>query len=124
MSIHTGMLSSRGRLVAGATIAALVLTAVVPQQAVAGPLAPPSKDAAAVAAAPDAAGVVQVRHRRYYRGGNAAGLAMMGMVFGTIGAIAAQEQRREYYDRYYYGGYTPYYYGAPYPYYNQGYYPY
>jgi hypothetical protein len=118
------MLCARGRLVAGAAITALVLTAVVPPQAVAAPLAPPQKDAAAIAAAPDAAGVIQVRHRRHYRGGNAAGLAMMGLMFGTIGNIVAQERRREFYERYYaprYYGYSPYYYGAPYygsPYYD------
>jgi hypothetical protein len=128
MSIHSGTLCSRGRVIAAATVAALALATVAPPAAIAGPMAPPSKDAVALAAAPDAAGVIQVRHRRYYRGGNAAGLAMMGMMFGTIGAIAAQERRREYYDRYYYGGYAPYYYGnyygTPYPnYYNQGYYP-
>lgn len=66
------------------------------------------------------------RHRRVYvRRGNAAGLAFMGAVLGTMGAIIAEQQRRDYYERhypYYYG--SPYY-GAPYPYYGPPrYYPY
>ena len=61
------------------------------------------------------------RHRHYYRG-NAAGAAFMGAVLGTMGAIIAEQQRREYYEHYY----APYpygpYYGRPYPYYGPRYY--
>jgi hypothetical protein len=51
----------------------------------------------------------------------------MGMAIGTIGAIAAQQQRNDYYNSYgygyapgYYGG-GPYYYGGG-PYYGRRYY--
>lgn len=52
------------------------------------------------------------RHRRYYRGNPAAGLAIMGAMIGTFGAIAASRHD----DDYYYGpGYYagPGYYGPP-----------
>lgn len=58
--------------------------------------------------------------RRHYRGnGGAAALAAFGMIAGTIATIAANERRRDYYDRYGYGYYgyapppppRPYYYG-------------
>ena len=59
--------------------------------------------------------------------GNAAGLAFFGMALGTIGAIAAQQQRNDYYNSYnygygpgYYGG-GPNYYGGD-PYYGRRYY--
>ncbi len=65
--------------------------------------------------------------RRHYRNNNAAGLAFMGMALGTVGAIVAEQRRRDYYrDNYYYGG-NPYYggryYGGP-AYYGGGYYGY
>src|SRR4051794_12679300 len=52
--------------------------------------------------------------RRHYarRGGNAQGLAMMGMMIGAIGAIANAERRRAYYED------APVVY-APQPYYGQ-----
>jgi hypothetical protein len=55
---------------------------------------------------------------RVRRGNNAAGLAMMGMMVGTIGAVVAAQQRRDYYDSYdrraygYYGYQQPYAYPA------------
>ncbi|WP_257168621.1 hypothetical protein [Bradyrhizobium sp. SRS-191] len=67
------------------------------------------------------------RYRRVYRGNPAAGLAIMGAMIGTIGAIAAHQHD----DDYYYGpGYYagPGYYGpppvyyAPRPYYGHPYY--
>lgn len=55
--------------------------------------------------------------RRHYRGNNgAAALAAFGMIAGTIATIAANERRRDYYERgygYYGGGYGY----APRPYY-------
>jgi hypothetical protein len=46
--------------------------------------------------------------RRYARRGyrnNAAGLAFMGLALGTVGAVIANQQRRDYYrQNYYYGG--------------------
>ena len=68
------------------------------------------------------------RYRRHYHGNPAAGLAIMGAMIGTIGAIAAHQHD----DDYYYGGpgyYAgPGYYGpppvyyAPRPYYGHPYY--
>src|SRR6185436_13249835 len=55
--------------------------------------------------------------RRYYRGGgNAAGLAAFAGIVGTIGAIAASQNRRDYYydsAPAYYGGGPAYYDGGP-----------
>jgi len=47
--------------------------------------------------------------RRHYRGNNgAAALAAFGMIAGTIATIAANERRRDYYERGYgYYGYAP-----------------
>ena len=109
-----------GRTVACATIATLVL-AVAPPLAMAAPSQGP-KEASTIAASNDATGLVAARHYRHYRtGGSAAGLAAMGMAIGTIGAIAAQQQRSDYYNNgynnngYYNNGYgyqpAPHYYG-------------
>jgi hypothetical protein len=120
-----------GRTIACATIAMLVLTAATPL-AMAGPGQGP-KEASTIAASNDATGLIAARHYRYYRsnGGSAAGLAAMGMAIGTIGAIAAQQQRSDYYNNgYYNNGYdnngygyqsAPRYYGNG-PYYGGGYY--
>lgn len=56
-------------------------------------------------------------HRR--GGGNAAGLAMMGMMIGTIGTMIAAQQRREAYEASYnraYAAQYPYGYAQPQPY--------
>ena len=118
MSTRNSSRLTRGFAVA--VSAAVLLSAGAPQTTTAAPLAPPSKQAAAIAPAGDDAGilVVRIRHHHHYYGGGP-GFAFMGMVIGTIGAIAAEQRRQEYYDAYY-GGYpyayygTPYYYGAPY----------
>lgn len=124
--------SSFSRAVVLATAAALVLTvAVPPPVARARPAAPVTKAiSAGLAAASDATDFSARRRvvRRGYRGGgNAAGLAFMGMALGTVGAIVAEQRRRDYYrDNYYYGGNS--YYGGRYysgqPYYGGGYYGY
>ena len=68
------------------------------------------------------------RHRAY-RGNSAAGLAMMGVMIGTIGAAVAAERRRDAYERSYYAPYghgygygyghaQPYGYGHPHVYHN------
>jgi hypothetical protein len=126
MSMPKGMLSSAGRNVVMATIAALAVTMTEPPLAIAGPAAPASKGVSATTAKSDATDFSSARRRRYYRGGgSAAGLAFMGMAIGTIGAIAAQQQREDYYNSYGYGpgyyGSGPYYYGGP-RYYGQRYY--
>lgn len=126
MRLHRGSASSAGRGVAMATIAVLVMTMSEPPLAVAGPAAPASKGVAATTASSDATDFSAARRRRYYRRGDAAGLAMFGLMIGTIGAIAAQQNYGYGYGPYYgYGAYYgggPYYYGGPYPYYGRGYY--
>ena len=126
MRVRKGLHSSAGRSVVIATIALLVFTMSEPPLAIAGPAAPASKGISAATGSSGATDISSVRRRRYYRnGGSAAGLAFMGMAIGTIGAIAAQQQRNDYYNSYgygpgYYGG-GPYYYGGG-PYYGRRYY--
>jgi hypothetical protein len=114
MRMHNRLLSSAGRSVALATIAVLVVTMSEPPLAIAGPAAPASKGISAATASSDATDFSA--RRRYYRGGSAAGLAFMGMAIGTMGAIAAQQQRNDYYNSY--GYYGPGYYGGG-PYYGR-----
>ncbi len=100
--------------------AAILLTASLPASATQAP-APASK--AALAGVPSAASFdltdvssrarTRSRGRHVYRNNNAAGLAFMGLALGTVGAVIAEQRRRDYYrDQYYYGG--PAYYGRPY----------
>lgn len=117
MRAHKGLSASAGRGIVMATIAALVVTMSEPPLAMA---APASKGISATTGSSGATDISSVRRRRHYRnGGNAAGLAFMGMAIGTIGAIAAQQQRNDYYNSYgygpgYYGGGPAYYGGGPY----------
>ena len=99
MFVRHGTFSSFGRATTLAAVAAIALTAVVPSTA-------------------------QARHYRYHRGGGAAAAAAFAGIVGTGLAIAAAQNRRDYYeDNYgYYGG--PVYAPAPvygYPYYGGGY---
>jgi hypothetical protein len=114
MFARKGLFSSIGRAAVMATVAAVALTAVEPSLALArsaatgkGPWA-----AAATSGATDFSA-----RRRYYRGGGggaAAAAAFCGIV-GTGLAIAAAQNRRDYYDSYgYYGGAPAYYGGNPY----------
>jgi hypothetical protein len=127
MLVRKGLLSSAGRNSVMAMIAVLVVAMDEPPLAIAGPAAPASTGVSATTASSDATDFSAVRRRRYHRGGNAAALAIFGMAIGTIGAIAAQQQREDYYYNYgygpgYYGG-GPYYYGGgPYPYYGRRHY--
>src|ERR1035437_5135860 len=98
MFMRKGLLSSAGRSVVSVTIAVLVFTMSVPPLAIAGPVAHPSKGVSATTASSDATDF-SARRRHYRRGCSAAGLAFMGMAIGTIGAIAAQQQRNDYYNR-------------------------
>lgn len=108
MFTRKGLLSTSGRAVALATVAAFALTA----------FEVPKVQAAEIRTAP----VAQVANpqgdvtdfssqRRYRRGGGnpAAAIAAFGIVAGTIAAAAAASNRR---DHYYYGG-GPAYYGGP-----------
>jgi hypothetical protein len=125
MRVRKGLFVSAARGVVMATIAALVVTMSEPPPALAGPAVPASKGISATTGSSGATDISSVRRRRYYRnGGSAAGLAFMGMAIGTIGAIAAQQQRNDYYNSYgygpgYYGG-GPYYYGGGPAYYGGG----
>jgi hypothetical protein len=110
--------SPRARVLLLATIAALVVTTF---EAHAAPVVRSSSVSGQdLATANDSEFSARKRYRA--RRGNAAGLAMMGMVAGTIGAVIASEQRRnayrraQYYDPY---GYDPYAYRQPYAYQQQ-----
>jgi hypothetical protein len=128
MFARKGVFSSIGRAGAVATVVAVALTAVQPSMAFAGS-APSSKGAAASTGTSDATDISA--RRRYYRGGGgAAAAAAFAGIVGTGIAIAAAQNRRDYYydNGYgYYGGPAYYSRPAPYyyrhgPYYGQGYY--
>jgi len=125
MFARKGVFSSIGRASAVATVVAVALTAVQPSMAFAGS-APSSKGVTASTGTSDATDI-SARRRHYYGGGGAAAAAAFAGIVGTGLAIAATQNRRDYYDSYgyydggpaYYGG--PVYYGSP-GYYGDGYY--
>ena len=107
-----GVFSSIGRAATLATIAAVALTAVEPTMAFAGS-APSGKG---ITASSGTSGATDISaRRRYYRaGGGAAAAAAFAGIVGTGLAIAAAQNRRDYYDSYgYYGGGPVYYGGGP-----------
>ena len=107
-----GLLSSAGRGVVAALVAGLVVTLAEPPMATAGSIGPAGNGMSSAVPSSGATDV-SARRRHYRRGGNAAGLAIMGMMIGTMGAaIAAQQRRDAYYDYYGYGP-PPAYYGPP-----------
>ena len=109
MLVRTGLLASARRGVVAAVIAGLAITIAEPPMAAAGSIGPVGKG---VSAAAPAGGATDISaRRRHYRGGNAAGLAIMGMMIGTMGAAVAAQQRRDAYCDY--DGYGPGYYGPP-----------
>ena len=120
MFTRKGVVSSIGRAATLATIAAVGLTAVEPSLAFAGS-APAGKGVTASSGTSDA---TDISARRYYRGGGgAAAAAAFAGIVGTGLAIAATQNRRDYYDSYgYYGGGPVYYGGGPYYGYGNGYY--
>ncbi len=119
---------SAGGKIAIAAVAAIAVVASAPAPAHARVAGPANKPAVATATAGDLTDLsARRRYRRVYRGNPAAGLAIMGAMIGTFGAIAAHQND----DYYYYGpGYYPgpgYYgpprvYYAPRPYYVRPYY--
>jgi hypothetical protein len=121
MFARKGMFSSIGRAGAVATVLAVALTAVQPSSVAFAGSAKPTKGVTASTGTSDATDISA--RRRYYRGGGggAAAAAAFAGIVGTGIAIAATQNRRDYYyDRGYgyYGG--PAYYGegyAPGPYY-------
>lgn len=120
MSTRSTLASPFRRAAVLAVAAALVLPVVAPPAAQArGWTAPAVTDGAGNATDFSA----RKKVRRGSRGNAAAGAAMMGLTLGAIGAIIADQRRRDYYrDRYYYGGgpyYGGHYYGGQ-PYYGGG----
>ena len=102
-----------GRGVALATVAALALTAVGPSAAMAGGAPAGLSAHHATSGNTD----ISAARRRHYHGGGggAAAMAAFAGIVGTIGGIAAAQERRDsYYDGGpgYYGG-GPAYYGSP-----------
>jgi hypothetical protein len=110
MFARKGVFSSIGRAGAVATVVAVALTAVQPSMAFAGS-ATSGKGVTASAGTSDVTDISA--RRRYYRGGGgAAAAAAFAGIVGTGLAIAATQNRRDYYyDQGYYGG--PAYYGSP-----------
>jgi hypothetical protein len=118
MFARKSRLSSAGRSMTLATVAALALTAIDPSMALAAPT--PGGKGAPVTAHERPTDVSAkrkvVRHRRASSAGAAAAAAAFAGIVGTGIAIAAARSRRDYYDDYgYYGG-PGYYGGAPYYY--------
>ena len=120
MLAQRGMFSRLGRAMALATVAAVGLTAVAPSLATAAP----ARNDVTVTTGQANGGVTDVsaRHRvhRHYHGGGggAAAAAAFAGIVGTGLAIAAEQNRRDYYEDHYYG--RPAYYGPGY--YSPGYY--
>ena len=119
MFARTGVFSSIGRAGAVATVVAVALTAYQPSVAFAG-----SAPAKGVTATTGTSGATDFssRGRRYHGGGGAAAAAAFAGIVGTGIAIAAAQNRRDYYydNSYgYYGG-GPAYYAAPPAYYGGG----
>jgi hypothetical protein len=114
MFARKGLFSSIGRAGAVATVVAMALTAVQPSMAFAGS-ATSGKGVTASTGTSDATDISA--RRRYYRGGGgaAAAAAFAGIVGTGIAIAAAQNRRDYYYDNGYYG--RPAYYGSPAPYY-------
>src|SRR4249919_723429 len=111
MFARKGMFSSIGRAGAVATVVAVALTAVQPSMAFAGS-ASAGKGVTASTGSSDATDISA--RRRYYRGGGgAAAAAAFAGIVGTGIAIAAAQNRRDYYDGYGYYNAPPAYYGGP-----------
>jgi len=105
MSIRKSLFSSFGRGAALASVAAMALATVQPSFARAGSAAP-----AGVTADHGTSGNTDISaRRRHYGGGGAAALAAFAGIVGTIGAVAAAQERRDYY----YSGGPAYYDGGP-----------
>lgn len=111
MSMQERVFSPFGRGALLAAAAAMALTAIEPSVAMAGSANPANSLSAdhSTSASTD----ISAARRRHHGGGAAAMAAFAGIV-GTIGAIAAAQERRDYYESgpvYYDGG--PAYYAAP-----------
>ncbi|MCK1512887.1 hypothetical protein IVB22_09930 [Bradyrhizobium sp. 190] len=124
MFARKGLFSSIGRAGAVATVVAVALTAVEPSMAFAGSATSGKASGNGVSASTGTSDATDISaRRRHYRGGGggAAAAAAFAGIVGTGLAIAATQNRRDYYyDRGYgyYGG-GPAYYGGP-TYYSPG----
>src|SRR5665213_2947912 len=116
MIARKGLFSGIGRSAAMATVVAVALTTVGPVSAFAG------SAREGLSTATPAHGITDVSSRlRVHRGGGggAASAAFFAVIVGTGLAIAASQNRRDYYDSYdaapgyYYGGGPGYYGGGP-----------
>jgi hypothetical protein len=105
-------------LKAGVLLVASFALIATPMGAQAAPLAASSAGKSQLVQASD---TIEFGARKRYRrgGGNAAGLAMMGMMIGTIGTMIAAQRRRDAYDEAYnraYASHYPYGYAHQQPY--------
>jgi uncharacterized membrane protein YedE/YeeE len=113
-----GVFSSIGRAAALATVAVVALTAVEPSMARAGSAPAGNGVTTGTSGATD----ISARRRYYRGGGGAAAAAAFAGIVGTGLAIAATQNRRDYYESNgYYGGGPAYYGGGPYYGYDDGY---
>ena len=120
MFTRKGVFSSIGRAGVVATVVAVALTAFEPSMAFAG--STPSGKGVTATTGTSGSTDISAR-RRYYGGGGAAAAAAFAGIVGTGIAIAATQNRRDYYDNgygyydsqpTYYGGGPVYYGGGPY----------
>jgi hypothetical protein len=119
MFARKGVFSLMGRAGAVATVMAVALTAVEPSMALAG--SAPKGNGITATTGTSGATDISARRRYYRGGGGAAAAAAFAGIVGTGIAIAASQNRRDYYDSYgYYGGGPGYYGGGPAYYYGGG----
>lgn len=121
MLVRKALFSGIGRSAAMATVLAVALTTVGPVSAFAGS----AREGLSTATPAHGITDVSARRRVYRGGGGAAAAAAFAGIVGTGIAIAASQNRRDYYDSYdaapgYYGGGPVYYGGGP-AYYGGGY---
>ena len=100
----------------GATAIAIALTSFDLRPAAAAPQGSP-----AIAKQNASADEISAARKRRYRGNPAVPLAAFGAIVGTIGAVAAANNRRAYYDGYYHAPRYGYYEEPAYGYYGGGY---
>jgi hypothetical protein len=120
MFARKGVFSLMGRAGAVATVMAVALTAVEPSMAFAA--SAPKANGMTATTGTSGATDISARRRYYGGGGGAAAAAAFAGIVGTGIAIAASQNRRDYYDSYgyydappaYYGGGPVYYGGGPY----------
>jgi hypothetical protein len=100
MFARKGLFSSIGRAAVLATVAAVALTVVEPSLALAG--SGPARKGMSTASPSSDATDFSARRRYYRGGGGAAAAAAFAGIVGTGIAIAASQNRRDYYDNGYY----------------------